>query len=530
MGSTRWYITSAIPYVNAVPHVGHALEFVQADTLARWRRSQGDDVRSLWGTDDHAGKNVQAAQAAGEDTWVFVARHVDAFARLRDPLQLSFDDVIHTSRDPRHRPAVERLWRTCAAAGDLYRGHYEGLYCGGCEQFYEPDELPDGRCPEHDDAPHSVVEENWYFRLSRYADQIADTIRAGALRVEPPHRRNEILTFLDGQVRDISVSRPAARSAGWGIPVPDDPDQIIYVWFDALTNYISALGYGTDHPDHQRWWHHADRRVHVIGKGILRFHAAYWPAFLLSAGLPLPTDVLVHEYITIDATKIGKSSGNSVAPTRLTEEYGRDALRWWLLSDVNAVGDTDFRVQRLIERHDQDLANTLGNLITRLQGLLHRHGRIPDLSNPPAPSDGPHARLYEALPAIDAAVERLDHRTATRHLVDAVAAANGYINLHRPWERTETATEQDPAEPVLAELLRFCREVPTRLAPFLPEAATHISQRLAAPLDSPRDPLFPRLATSRRITGVRQRRAPLHPHNRTSQQRPCQPPTCGGYW
>ena len=496
MGSTRWYITSAIPYVNAAPHLGHALEFVQADTLARWRRSQGDEVRSLWGTDDHAGKNVQAAQAAGEATGAFVDRHADAFAQLRDPLQLSFDDTIHTSRDPRHRPAVERLWRACEAAGDLYRGRYEGLYCGGCEQFYEPDELPGGRCPEHGDAPKGVVEENWYFRLSRYADRIADVIRQGGLRVEPAHRRNEILAFLDGEVRDISVSRPAARSAGWGIPVPGDPGQIIYVWFDALTNYISALGYGTDHPDHQRWWHGADRRVHVVGKGILRFHAAYWPAFLLSAGLPLPTDVLVHEYVTIDATKIGKSSGNSVTPTDFTEEYGRDALRWWLLSDVNAVGDTDFRVHRLIERHDQDLANTLGNLITRLQGLLHRYGQTPDTTpDIPAPPHGPRALLYETLPAINAAVERLDHRTATRHLVDAVAAANGYINLHRPWERTEAANGHDTAEPVLAELLRFCREVAEHLDPFLPETAAHIGQRLAAPLHSPRDPLFPRLAT-----------------------------------
>jgi methionyl-tRNA synthetase len=501
MGSTRWYITSAIPYVNAAPHLGHALEFVQADALARWRRLHGDDVRSLWGTDDHAGKNVQAAQAAGEDVGTFVDRHADAFARLRRPLQLGFDDHLRTSRDPRHRPAVERLWRACEAAGDLYRGQYEGLYCDGCEQFYDPDELPDGRCPEHGAAPQRVVEENWYFRLSRYAGQVADAIRGGELRVEPAHRRNEILAFLDGEVRDISVSRPASRSAGWGIPVPGDPEQVIYVWFDALTNYISALGYGTDDSDYQRWWHGADRRVHVIGKGILRFHAAYWPAFLLSAGEPLPTDVLVHEYVTIDATKISKSSGTSVAPTALTEQYGSDALRWWLLRDVNAVGDTDFRVQRLIERHDQDLANTLGNLITRLQGLLHRYGRVPDPQASPVPPDGPSALLEEALPEIDAAIQRLDLRTATRLIFDTVAAANGYINLHRPWEPAEAGAEHDTTEPVLVEVLRFCRDVSEQLAPFLPETAAHISRRLAAPLDSSRDPLFPRLATRRRTTG-----------------------------
>jgi methionyl-tRNA synthetase len=503
MGSTRWYVTSAIPYVNAAPHLGHALEFVQADTLARWRRSHGDEVRSLWGTDDHAGKNVQAAQAAGEDTASFVDRHADAFAGLRDPLQLGFDDFLRTSRDPRHRPAVEHIWRSCEAAGDLYRGRYEGLYCGGCERFYDPDELPGGRCPEHGAAPHRVVEENWYFRLSRYADQIAGAIRRGELRVEPAHRRNEILSFLDGDVRDISVSRPAARSAGWGIPVPGDPDQVVYVWFDALTNYISALGYGTEDPDYRRWWHRADRRVHVIGKGILRFHAAYWPAFLLSAGEPLPTDVLVHEYVTIDATKISKSAGTSVAPTALTDEYGSDALRWWLLSDVNAVGDTDFRVQRLIERHDQDLANTVGNLITRLQGLLHRYGQVPDIHAVPAVPDGPSALLRETLPAIDAAIDHLDLRTATRHLIAVVAAANGYINLHRPWELVGSDTDHDAAGPILAELLGFCRELSRRITAFLPETASHISERLAAPLHGPRDPLFPRLAATER-TGVRQ--------------------------
>ncbi len=502
MGSTRWYVTSAIPYVNAAPHLGHALEFVQADTLARWRRSRGDQVRSLWGTDDHAGKNVQAAQAVSEDTATFVDRHAEAFAGLRDPLQLGFDDFLRTSRDPRHRPAVERLWRACEAADDLYRGRYEGLYCGGCERFYHPDELPGGRCPEHGGAPQPVVEENWYFRLSRYAGRIAESIRHGELQVEPVHRRNEILSFLDGEVRDISVSRPAARSGGWGIPVPGDRDQVIYVWFDALTNYISALGYGTDHPDHERWWHGADRRVHVIGKGILRFHAAYWPAFLLSAGEPLPTDVLVHEYVTVDAAKISKSSGASLAPTALTDEYGSDALRWWLLRDVTGVGDTDFRVQRLIERHDQDLANTLGNLIARLQGLLHRYGHVPAIEAiPPAP-DGPCALLHDALPAIDAAVERLDLRTATGQLTAVIGAANSYANTHRPWELIGTDAGHDTAGSVLVELLRFCRDLAEHLVPFLPETAIRIRHRLTDPLDGSRDPLFPRLATSERATGA----------------------------
>ena len=495
------------PYVNAAPHLGHALEFVQADTLARWRRSRGDEVRSLWGTDDHAGKNVQAARAVGEDTATFVDRHAAGFESLRGPLQLGFDDFIRTSRDPRHRPAVERLWRACDASGDLYRGRYEGLYCGGCERFYEPDELPGGRCREHGDAPQEVVEDNWYFRLSRYARSVAELIRDGVLRVDPARRRNEILAFLDGEVRDVSVSRPAVRSEGWGIPVPGDSQQVIYVWFDALTNYISALGYGTEGSDYRGWWQDADRRVHVIGKGILRFHAAYWPAFLLSAGEPIPTDVLVHEYVTVHGSKISKSSRAGVAPAALIDEYGTDALRWWLLRDVNAAGDTDFRVQRLIERHDQDLANTLGNLVSRLQGLLDRCGQLLDIQTGQTASDGPAALLAEALPAIDAAIERLDFRAATSRLTAVVAAANSYTDTHRPWELIGADADEDLAAHVLAELVRFCLDLSQHLGPFLPEAADNIRRRLGSPLRSSREPLFPKLSPGTWATTSRERPA-----------------------
>lgn len=281
-----------------------------------------------------------------------------------------YSDFIRTSRDPRHRPGVERLWRACLEAGDLYQDRYDGLYCTGCEQFYDPSELDGGVCLEHRRPVEHVVEDNWFFRLSRYAKPIADAIRSGVVRVTPEHRRNEILAFLSGEVRDISVSRPADRSGGWGIPVPDDPSQIVYVWFDALTNYISALGYGSDADSYRHWWEHADRRVHVIGKGILRFHAAYWPAFLLSAGQPLPSDILVHEYLTVDGHKLSKSSNVTADPRELASRHGSDALRWWLLRDVHPTSDTDFRLDRLIHRHDHDLANGLGNLVTRVLGLI----------------------------------------------------------------------------------------------------------------------------------------------------------------
>ena len=286
------YVTTTIPYVNARPHLGFALELVQADVLARHRRHRGDSVRFLTGTDDNSLKNVLAAEAEGVPVQDFVDRNADAFAALRDPLALSFDDFIRTSRDPRHRVGVERLWRRCADSGDLYRKHYEGLYCVGCEQFYTPAELVGGRCAEHGTEPRPVAEENWFFRLSRYADQLHALITSGRLRIEPAVRRNEVLALIEGGLHDFSVSRSQTRARGWGIPVPDDPDQVVYVWWDALGNYVTSLGHGTDDPAYDRWWTGATRRSHLLGKGVVRFHAVFWVAFLLSAGLPLPTRVL----------------------------------------------------------------------------------------------------------------------------------------------------------------------------------------------------------------------------------------------
>lgn len=321
--SSRFYVTTAIPYVNARPHLGFALELVQADVLARHHRLRGARVRFLTGTDDNSLKNVLAAEAEGLSTAELVDRNSAAYAALREPLALSFTDFIRTSRDARHRSGVERLWRACADAGDIYRTHYEGLYCVGCEQFYTSAELVDGKCPEHDVEPQLVAEENWFFRLSRYADRLHDLIAGGTIRVEPASRRNEVLGFIAAGLRDFSISRSRTRAHGWGIPVPDDPDQVVYVWWDALGNYITSLGYGEGGSNYRRWWVENDRRVHVIGKGVLRFHAVYWPAMLLSAGEPLPTDVLVHDYLTTDGRKISKSAGDVVDPVGLADRYGR---------------------------------------------------------------------------------------------------------------------------------------------------------------------------------------------------------------
>ncbi|MFJ9753154.1 methionine--tRNA ligase [Streptomyces chartreusis] len=502
MTARRRYITTTIPYVNARPHLGFALELIQGDTLARHHRLRGEQVRLLSGTDDNSLKNVLAAEAAGVDVQSFVDRNADAFAALRGPLSLSFDDFIRTSTDPRHRVGVERLWRQCAASGDLYRKEYEGLYCVGCEQFYTPDELIDGRCGEHGTEPQLVAEENWFFRLSHYVDRLHQLISSGDLRIEPSARRNEVLALIEGGLHDFSVSRSHSRARGWGIPVPDDPSQVVYVWWDALGNYVTSLGYGTDDIAYAQWWETSERRVHLVGKGVVRFHAVCWPAMLLSAGLPLPTDILVHDYLTVDGRKISKSAGNTVDPAALASAYGTDAVRWWLLRDVPRVGDADFTPERLTARADADLAGGLGNLVHRIVTMVHRFrgGTVP--SAPPVNIGGlALVEAYKKAPGlVDAALADFNFRVAIRAVWNIVEEANRCIDAIRPWElaRDERQGDTEAAElldSVLVTLVTACRVLADELRPFIPDAATRITGQLT--LVEGRlpaaQPLFPRL-------------------------------------
>src|SRR6516162_1538344 len=481
---TATYITTTPPYVNARPHIGHALELVQADVLARYHRGRGDAVRFQAGTDDNSLKNVLAAEAAGIGVREFVDRNAEAFAALGGALSLTVDDFIRTSRDRRHRPGVAAFWRACA--GDLYRQRYAGLYCTGCEQFYTPAELQDGRCPEHGTEPEQVSEENWFFRLSRYAAPLREAITSGQLRIEPAGRRHEVLALIDAGLADFSVSRPAERAGGWGISVPGDPGQVIYVWFDALCNYVTALGYGTGGDAYREWWAGPSRRVHLLGKGVLRFHAVYWPAMLLSAGQPLPTDILVHDYLTIGGRKLSKSSGATIDPAELATTYGTDAVRWWLLREVPRVGDADFTLDRLAARANSELANGIGNLVNRVIAMIHRcrGGYLPSTGDIAPGSEELSAACRRAPDLIGTALTGFDFRAATGAVWAIAEAANRYINHIRPWQLAKADGEGDndaarQLDSVLATLIQAIGTLGDNLAPFLPGTAVRIAQQCA---------------------------------------------------
>jgi methionyl-tRNA synthetase len=477
-----YYITTSIPYVNGRPHIGFALEAVQTDTLARHHRLIGDDTRFLSGTDENALTVVQAAEVAGENLEEMVASNAEAFRAIQEPLQVFYDDFIRTAVDPRHFPGAQKLWRKCADAGDIYQRHYQGTYCIKCERFYREEELVNGTCPIHGTTPEIVDEENYFFRLSTYQDQLVELIESNTLLIQPEHRREEILSFIKSGLEDISISRQALRGKGWGVPVPDDPDQVMYVWLDALSNYITALDYAEDGELYDQYWRNADQKVHIVGKDIIRFHAVYWPAFLLSAGEPLPTAINVHEFLMADGEKMSKSRGNVIDPLELVETYGNDAVRYWLLRDMPRTNDGDFTYARLIGRYNGDLANDLGNLVNRSVGMLQRYrkGVVPAVD---AARETPLKSIAAGIPSrVDAAMDYFDFRAALTAIWELVTGANRYIDDEKPWEIAKAAKNGDESadarlDIVLADLVETIRLLGVHLAPFIPLGAERIANQ-----------------------------------------------------
>lgn len=474
------YLSTTIPYVNAPPHVGFALELVQTDAVARYRRLRGEHVITSTGSDDHSLKNVRAAEALGVPVAELVLRQSRAFLELGRALDATADEIVATSRDPRHAPAVERLFRACEANGDLYQRDYRGAYCVGCELFYQPEELRDGLCPEHERAPEIVEERNWFFRLSRYEDALARAIESDRIRILPEERKNEALAFVRSGLEDFSVSRSAERARGFGIAVPGDPSQVVYVWFDALANYLAAFDYGALGSD--SGWQRARRRTHVLGKGVLRFHAVYWPAILLSAGLALPDELRVHGYLTVDGRKIGKSLGNALDPNELVRDVSATALRHYLLKHVPPFKDADFSRARLVAAHDAELADELGNLARRVFVLAHRYagGSVPEAAN----LGEEERELDRALEALPARLSRCfdDHELAAGYarVWELVRSANRYVDRTAPWELARRS-DTDAAERLRTSLntaLATLAAIATTVWPFVPALAEELAKAL----------------------------------------------------
>lgn len=478
----KFYLTTAIPYVNAKPHVGHALEYVLADVIHRWQELEGKRTYFVSGADENALKNVQAAVKAGVEPKEFLDRNSAVFRELYQRLGVKLDEFRRGTDQEKHWPGVQELWERCAAAGDIYSQSYKGLYCVGCEQFYLAKDLVDGKCPIHLTEPEMVEEENYFFRLSRYQQQLEDLISSGTLKIIPEHRKNEVLTFVRQGLEDFSISRSNRRARGVGVPVPGDDSQKIYVWFDALAIYMTAVGYGYDQKLWGQWWP-AD--LHVIGKDIIRFHCVYWPAMLLSAKLPLPKAVFSHGFITSGGQKMSKTLGNVIDPDALIDKYGVDAVRYYLLREIPPFDDGDLTVSRFEEVYQSDLSNGLGNLVSRIARLAELH----HLSFSPSTPAGLSSLANSPLDLSDFShrLENFEFNLAIEQLWQQFSSLDGKINADKPWEKS--GREIDP---LLRDYIQTLVNLTVPLAIFLPETAEKIRRILKGPTIALPRPLFPR--------------------------------------
>ena len=451
-----FYITTPIYYINDKPHIGSAYTTIVADVLARAREQRGEIVTFLTGTDEFSQKTLDAAIKNEEDVNVYTDRMADIWMNAWAKLGISNTDFIRTTEE-RHIETVKDIWGRMAAAGDIYKGQYQGLYCKGHEAFMKEDELTsDGLCPDHNVAPELVTEENYFFRLSNYQEQLLALYDAHPEFVAPAHRFNDIRAFVENGLEDISFSREQKQ---WGIPVPSDPSQVIYVWADALVNYISAIGI-------ERWEEHpAD--VHAVGKDILRFHAVIWPAMLLSAGLPLPGQIIANGFITVNGTKMGKSLGNAVDPLDLRERYGNDALRYFLMREIPYGGDGDFTEDKFRERYNADLANGLGNFAARVLTLAEKdellgNGKISSEFN---------EIIREMKKVVQEKITDYKFNEALAAVWETISFGDKFVNEHKVWEIKDDKKRKQ----ALLDLISLLEAITFEIAPFLPETARKLS-------------------------------------------------------
>jgi len=467
--SENFYITTAIDYLNGKPHIGHVFEKILTDVIARYHREKGDDVFFLTGSDEHGTKMELLAKEKGITPKELADQNVEYFISMKEKYNLSWDSFIRTT-DEGHIRASQELWKRCKAKGDIYLKKYQGLYCAGCEAFKKESDLIDGKCPEHECKPEVVEEENWFFKLSNYKDQLKDLIEKDEIKIIPEHRKREVLNILK-EIEDFSISRPKEK-VGWGIEVPDDPTHNMYVWFDALTNYISGLDWPDDQERFDRYWPSV---THVIGKDITRFHAIYWPAMLLSGGVKPPKNILVHGFVTSGGKKMSKSTGNVVDPEEALARYGVDALRYFLIREIPTTEDGDFTFDKFDARYDADLANSLGNLVSRVTNIAEKNEiKFQDLA----------LKIN-----IENEIDEYRFDRVLEKIWEKVYEANKYVDDEKPW-----SIKDDPEKLnlVINNLLNSIKSIGEALKPFLPETSEKIINIFKQEKIVKAEPLFPR--------------------------------------
>jgi methionyl-tRNA synthetase len=492
--SEPYYITTAISYPNGPPHIGHAYEAIAADAMARFQRSQGRDVRFQTGTDEHGLKMAQAARGQGIEPRAFADKMARFFQEMCDALNVSYDRFIRTSEADHYR-ASQALWTAMEERGDLYLDRYEGWYSVRDEAYYEEDELvlaEDGSKLSPQGTPVEwTVEESWFFRLSKYQQPLLDHYAANPGFIQPDSRRNEVVRFVEGGLKDLSISR---TSFDWGVPVPGSGNHVMYVWLDALTNYITGLGFPDDTELWRRYWP-AD--VHLIGKDVVRFHAVYWPAFLMSAGIALPKEIYGHGFLLSRGEKMSKSVGNVVDPMVLSERFGVDALRYFLLREVPFGQDGSYSAEAIVNRANAELANSFGNLAQRTLSMVFKNlgGVLPPSGE--APEDLELLELVNRACGNDVpeAFERFAFSVGIDAWLHAVFACNAYVDAQAPWALRKT--DPDRMAAVLGTLVAAVRELTRAIAPIIPASADKLMTLIdagegGAPIPQP-TPLLPRL-------------------------------------